>query len=116
MIIAFAKNLSTVRQLFGWSQEKTAEKLKVNRPAYAAWEEGRSFPSATCLIRIAKTFKITDLIGFIENEHFNYRQQLPKAPEIKPAETLVEQKYREAGIREKLAVNILLGLVDVDEN
>lgn len=109
----FGNNLRAVRRLKGWSQERAAEEIGVGRPAYASWEEGRAFPAETDLVKMSHVFLITDLAGFIGNEHFDYIQQIHKFPEAARMGQLIE-KYQQAGIREKLAVNILLGLVDLE--
>lgn len=66
------------------------------------------------LITLAKEFGITDLVGFISNPKFDIRQQFGEAHNP-GAGTAVERKYREAGIKVKLAVNILLDMVDLEE-
>lgn len=109
----FGKNLGAIRTAKGWTQQKAADELEVNRSTYAAWEEGRGFPTAEMLVHVARVFKITDLIGMIENESFNYSQQIPKVIHEPTPTTTIEKAYQAAGIREKLAVNILLGLVDL---
>lgn len=115
----FSKNLKSARAAKGWNQEKAATAVGVKMCAYAAWEEARAFPRVSDLINIARVFRISDLVGFISNPKFALKQQIQQAPkqdDLVPAAALVEQRYREAGIKEKLAVNILLGLVEVDEN
>lgn len=112
----FGNNLKKTREIYGWTQEKTAKMLNVTRSAYGAWEEGRGFPSRTKIIDVSKLFQITDLIGFLENDQFAPAQQIPKA-KVPPAaaKSELEKKYAAAGIRERLAVNILLGLVEMDD-
>lgn len=109
----FGKNLKAIRQAKGWTQEKAAGMLKMNRSTYGAWEEGRGFPSAEKLAHVAHVFKVTDLVGMIENEAFDYAQQISHVIHEPTPATAVEKAYHSAGIREKLAVNILLGLVDL---
>lgn len=109
----FGKNLKAIREARGWTQEKAADVLKMNRSTYGAWEEGRGFPASDMLVHVARVFKITDLIGMIENEAFDHAQQVPRLVHEHTPATIMEKAYQSAGIREKLAVNILLGLVDL---
>lgn len=114
----FSKNLKQAREGKGWKQEGTAKAIGVTRQAYGAWEEGRSFPTEGDLITVAKIFGISDLIGFISNDKFDIHQQIQQAPKQNPkvnAASMIEEKYRKAGIKEQLVVNILLGLVDLTE-
>lgn len=112
----FGANLRKAREFNGWTQEMAAKKINIKRSAYGAWEEGRGCPAFPALVRIVQVFRITDLVGFLENEQFDIKQQLPAV--IKPANiepiTNLEKQYAAAGIRERLAVNILLGLVDIN--
>lgn len=110
----FGNNLKKLRHQAGWTQEKAAIEIGVGRPAYGAWEEGRSFPRREDLVKVARTFRITDLIGLIENEHFDPNNQLKAVTGKDKAVDDLMKKYRNADIRVRLAVNILLGIVDVD--
>lgn len=111
----FSKNLKQARAFKGFSQEKTAGLIGVNRGAYAAWEEARSFPRPRDLSKLADLFCIQDLRSFMEDDKFNVKQQMAKAQKNMTTPELIQQKYNEAGVKERLAVNILLGLVDLEE-
>ena len=111
----FSENLKQARGFKHWTQEKAAALIGVTRGAYAAWEEGRSFPGPCDLIKLADVFGIEDLRGFISNDKFNVKQQLAKVQKSLTTPGIIQQKYQEAGLKEKLAVNILLGLVDLEE-
>ena len=50
----FPKNLSLLRRRAGYTQESLAEALNVSRQAVSKWESGRSDPSTTNLIALAK--------------------------------------------------------------
>lgn len=109
----FAKNLRRAREADGLTREKIAESIDVKPKTYAAWEEERGFPSEKDLISLALVLRITDLIGFISNPAFDIAQQLQKAQKPDSRLTNVQKAYEMAGVRDKLAVNILLGLVDL---
>lgn len=112
----FSKNLRQARALKGWSQERAAAEIGATRQAYGAWEEARSLPPQRHLIKMVKVFRITDLIGFISNDKFDMKNQAPKAQPVESAPaTMIERKYQEADVKVKLAVNILLDMVDLEE-
>lgn len=69
----FSQNLVKARKKKGWSQEKTARKMKtVERARYAAWEEGRSNPPMDLMPVIMEAFGIkeNDMYPFVFNENF----------------------------------------------
>lgn len=55
----FSKNLKTLRQRKGLTQEKLADDLIIRRPTLAAYEEGRGEPHYDRLIIMAGYFKIS---------------------------------------------------------
>src|SRR6185437_2480599 len=105
-------NLKKAREFKGWTQEKAASIVGVSRPAFGAYEEGRAFPGVDTFIRLAEIFHVKDLVGFVRNEKFDPRCQAQRT-EIPAEMSNLVDNYRAADIREKLAVNILLGLVDL---
>lgn len=108
----FGKNLKKMRERNGWTQAKAAAEIGVGRPAYGAWEEGRSFPSQIDLVRVAKTYRITDLVGFIENEHFDPKNQgAIFSLSNKLAEDLL-RRYKSADERIRMAIDLLIGMAD----
>ena len=109
----FSDNLKKVRSAREWSQQHAADKLKVKLRTYQAWEEGRSCPNAYGLVPVAMLFKITDLAAFLSDPDY-MRDDTKILEEQKKTPSALEEKYLEAGIKEKLAVNILLGLVDLE--
>lgn len=50
------KNIKTLREKFGLSQEQLANKLNVSSQAVSKWETGDSYPSIDTIIRISKMF------------------------------------------------------------
>ena len=52
------EKLYELRRASGMSQEELAEKLGVSRQAVSKWESGRSDPSTTNLIALAKLFGV----------------------------------------------------------
>jgi transcriptional regulator with XRE-family HTH domain len=114
----FAQNLKNLRAAIpGLTQQRAAQMIGVTRGAYGAWEEGRAFPSVEKLVQLASVFAIADLLSFISDESFDFGRQAGK-PEPKPKLhqlTAVQRAYEKAHIKDKLCVNILLNLVDVDD-
>lgn len=111
--VIFAENLKKARALKGWTQQSAAARVGVKRTAYQAWEEGRACPTAYFLVPLAHVFGIADILAFLSKPCSPQCTSRPEEKIVLPP-TLLEQKYNEAGIREKLAVNILLGLVDLE--
>lgn len=113
----FSKNIKAIRMQAGITQERAADLIGVSRSAYGAYEEGRAFPSAETLIRITKAWHITDLIGLISSEKFDVKRQFPHSSKSERPDPLteVQRAYEALEIREKLCVNILLGLVDLGD-
>ena len=58
------KNIAFFRKKKGLSQEDLADQLEISRSAIGSYEEGRSHPKISLLIKIADSFEITidDLI------------------------------------------------------
>jgi len=114
----FAKNLTAARENKPKrTQEKVAADLGITRSAYGSYEEGRAFPPSELLIRIADYFGIADLKGFISDDEFQPSRSMPKVrDEARPHKlTLLQRAYENAHIKDKLAVNLLLGLVDLSD-
>lgn len=110
----FGNNLKQAREARGWKQPRAANEIGVTRQAYAAWEEGRGFPTECALVKVAEVFHITDVAGFISNEHFDIKKQVHQFPELPKDMALLQEQYKSAPIHIKLSVNILLGLVDLE--
>ena len=58
MNVEIAQRLAELRRERGFSQEGLAEQLGLSRQAVSKWESGRSDPSTTNLIALAKLFGI----------------------------------------------------------
>lgn len=104
-----AVNIAKQRQLLGLTQDKVARRVGIKRGQYQSYEEDRAEPPVTILIRIARVFKIQDLLIFITDENYNKAID-PAMKDSIP--TLLQIHYDEAEIKDKLAVNIILGLVE----
>ncbi len=50
------KNIKTLREKFGLSQEQLANKVSVSSQAVSKWETGDSYPSIETLVRLSKMF------------------------------------------------------------
>lgn len=104
----FAKNLIKAREALKWNQHKAADMLGVTRQAYASYEEGRAIPTIAMLPIIAYTLKITNVISFLENENFNYRNQ-DGGFEIEIS-TPLQEKYQAATPTARRIVDLTLGI------
>lgn len=106
---AFATNLRKARKVHGWNQFQAAKAIGIERATYQAYEEGRSMPRAEGLITMADTFGVTNLLAFMTNEHFDFRNQdaLPIRPKI---ESPLQANYAIASPRDKKLVNAILGI------
>ena len=54
-----ARQLRALREARGWSQDRAAEAVGVDRTTLAKWELGRVLPKGHHLIRWARTFNCT---------------------------------------------------------
>ena len=59
-------NISRLRNIKGYSQEKVAEKVGVSRQAYAKWEKGETIPDVERCQKLAELYEVTidSLINF----------------------------------------------------
>lgn len=106
-----ADNICKTRARHGLTQEQAASRIGIARTNYAAYEEDRATPNPETLAQIANVFGIKELSDFITNPDFTTQCLMA---EDKPIRTLLQDHYEKAAIKDKLAVNIILGLVEVD--
>ena len=67
--MAFKENLRLLRRACGFSQEDVAKVLGVDRSAYSYYESGKTEPSITNLVKIARMYRVsTDTL--VDNEGF----------------------------------------------
>ena len=59
-------NISRLRYINGYSQEKVAEKIGISRQAYAKWEKGETIPDVERCQKLAELYDVTidSLINF----------------------------------------------------
>ena len=59
-------NISRLRYINGYSQEKVAEKVGISRQAYAKWEKGETIPDVERCQKLAELYGVTidSLINF----------------------------------------------------
>ena len=59
-------NISRLRYVNGYSQEKVAEKIGISRQAYAKWEKGETIPDVERCQKLAELYGVTidSLINF----------------------------------------------------
>ena len=60
------KNIKTLREKFGLSQEQLANKVNVSSQAVSKWETGDSYPSIDTMVRLSKMF-YTSIDALITN-------------------------------------------------
>ena len=53
------ENISMLRSVNGYSQEKVAEKIGVSRQAYAKWEKGETVPDVERCQKLAELYGVT---------------------------------------------------------
>lgn len=108
-------NLKKARAYKGWTQQQVADKICLNLKAYQSYEEGRCHPQLITFVNLVRVLEITDPIGFITLADYPLEENTQKTTVIaEKMLDLVQEKYNNAPIKDKLAVNILLGLVDLD--
>ena len=67
--MSFKENLRQLRRACGFSQEDVANVLGVDRSAYSYYESGKTEPSITNLVKIARMYRVsTDTL--VDNEGF----------------------------------------------
>ncbi|MBQ9552782.1 MAG: helix-turn-helix transcriptional regulator [Clostridia bacterium] len=67
--MSFKENLRLLRRACGFSQEDVANVLGVDRSAYSYYESGKTEPSITNLVKIARMYRVsTDTL--VDNEGF----------------------------------------------
>lgn len=112
----FAKNLKSIRKdIRGLTQDRAAKLARISRPSWGAYEEGRAFPPADKLMRIADVLGVADVAAFVNDENFDISKSAPIRPRRPHILTDVQRAYENLTIRDKLAVNLLLGLVDLSD-
>lgn len=105
----FATNLRKVRKLLGWKSSQIAAKnLAIKRATYQSYEEGRCLPSAEGLVHLAEVMGVTNLLAFLSDPNFDYRNQdaVPRAK----TESALQANYRVASERDKKLVNEILSI------
>ena len=106
-----AINIAKARASLGFSQEYCSKRCKIARSNWGAYEENRATPNPETLVKILNLFRIKDIEGFITDPNF----PMPESNTEKlPIPTQVQRHYEDASLKDKLAVNIILGLVDVE--
>lgn len=53
------RNLRYVRELLGLTVQGCAVRFGVSPSVWASWEDGTSWPSSDCLVRICKFFSVS---------------------------------------------------------
>lgn len=110
---AFANNLKKVRIAKGLTQQKVADSVGVKLQLYQSWEEGRSQPRYEAQKGLIKEFGIKDWRIFCEFDGFDTVKDL-QPPQPQNILVALQENYNQADAKTRLAVNILLGLVEVE--
>ncbi len=71
----FRDNIIRLRNIHGWSQEKTAERIGISRQAYAKWESGESIPDIEKCALLASLYGVS-IDSLIEESE----SSIPPAP------------------------------------
>lgn len=75
-------NLVMLRNLHGFSQEETAEKVGISRQAYAKWETGATVPDIEKCARLASVYGVT-IDSLVNGGRVEGIGRVPPAPEGK---------------------------------
>ncbi len=103
--LPITQNLIKVRQYHHLTQKKAANLIGITRACLGAYEEGRSQPGLQNLLRICKVYSVSDIMSFINDEHFDVRSQIAHR-----TNSFFEERYQALEPTTKKAVNILLGI------
>ena len=76
------ENLTMLRRLHGFSQEKLAEKIGISRQAYAKWESGLTVPDIEKCSLLAQVYGTT-LDDLVKTETVEGVGMIPPAPKGK---------------------------------
>ncbi|MFT4970338.1 MAG: transcriptional regulator with XRE-family HTH domain [Chitinophagales bacterium] len=94
----FGKNIKTLRQSNGLSQQEFANLFELSRASIGSYEEGRADPKIDTLIKIAKYFKVKIdqlVIGRIKEEPL---------PITAPQEEKVEEKGSSVYLEDRMSL------------
>lgn len=72
-------NLIVLRNMYGMSQEKIAEKIGISRQAYAKWESGATVPDIEKCKRLADFYDVT-IDSLLKTETVDKIGIIPPAP------------------------------------
>lgn len=64
-----AKNMKSLRSVFGYTQAEIADELHISRSTYTLYELGRKFPNTDTLVDLASFYNIR--LDFLLNSHAN---------------------------------------------
>ena len=73
------ENLIVLRNMFGMSQEKIAEKIGISRQAYAKWESGATVPDIEKCKCLADFYNVT-IDSLLKTERVDKIGMIPPAP------------------------------------
>ncbi len=78
----FRDNIVMLRNMKGWSQEKTAEMIGISRQAYRKWETGSTVPDIEKCALLASLYGVS-IDSLIRGESIEGLGAIPPAPEGK---------------------------------
>ena len=73
------ENLIMLRNIHGFSQEETAEKIGISRQAYAKWENGATVPDIEKCMRLAEVYGVT-IDSLVKTTTLDGKEVLPPPP------------------------------------
>lgn len=104
----FSKNLIKIRKFHGLTQEAAAKLICITRASLGAYEEGRAEPPYQTLKRICKAYGIERMDRLLFSDTF--LEPKNEDTDLNPAEHPVLIAYQTATIKERNAVNVILGI------
>jgi AbrB family looped-hinge helix DNA binding protein len=76
------ENLIMLRNIYGYSQERIAEKIGISRQAYAKWETGATIPDIEKCLSLAEVYGTT-IDSLVRTEPLEGVGMIPPAPKGK---------------------------------
>lgn len=103
----FSKNLVRIRNYYEWTQEMAAQQIGIKRATLASYEEGRAEPCIDILVKIARAYRLKDLLPLLNDSDF----LISRNSMYRVAwDSDIDQKYSMTTGRVRAALDVLLGI------
>lgn len=90
----FSDRLGQTRKQLGVKQQIIASELKITRPAYSAWENGRNEPSISMLSQLCRILNVSAdyLLGLTDTVKHSRQSSLPRSTPADPFSDLTSEQ------------------------